>query len=51
MTKICSRGRRVNAPLLPQIDPFIVGWLARRYRLSRPLALVVAEAAGLGARP
>jgi hypothetical protein len=48
--KLRSRRARVNAPLLPQIDPFIVGWVARRYRLSRPHALIVAAEAGLGAR-
>jgi hypothetical protein len=48
--KIRSRRARVNAPLLPQIDPFIIGWLARRCRMSRPVALVIAAESGLGAR-
>jgi hypothetical protein len=48
--KIRSRRAHVNAPLLAQIDPLVIGWLARRYRVRRPVALIVAAESGLGTR-
>jgi hypothetical protein len=48
--KIRPRRARVNAPLLPQIDPVVIGWLSRRYRLRLPIALIIAAECGLGSR-
>lgn len=46
------RAHGKSAPTLaPSIDPIAVAWIARRYRLRLPVALVIAAEAGLGTRP
>jgi hypothetical protein len=50
--KICQRPARCKPArtLAPSIDPIAVAWVAKRYRLRLPIALIVAAEAGLGAR-
>jgi hypothetical protein len=44
-----ARARR-KASLTTAPDSFVLAWLIRRHRVSRPIALVIAAEAGLGAR-
>ena len=49
-----TKARRKAPPFISTdssfVDSFVVGWVARRYRLTRPFALIVAAECGLGAR-
>jgi hypothetical protein len=44
-----ARARR-KASLKTTADPLVIAWLMKRHRVRRPIALIVAHEAGLGAR-